>query len=246
MFRLRGLEIVDGRGGGVGAAGGDGPAEGAWLWLLDFPAGRLLAPVVASAFRGQVALAAWPVRIRDGVVEVAENRLSVAGRGGARGGASANKVLEHPAGAVMILCVRVVTSPVLDGAEGDVEAADQVREPLCLGRAGRRITAAAWDRGWRRTLIRRVTRPWRSRRGRCPRVLATGAAVGQGGAVRCDKGQAETGAGAEGGGLDKRLGAIRVQETPTANLGGGGGPAEQRARRDQDVDEGGKRGRLRG
>ena len=209
--RSRGaLEIVDGRGGGICAAGRDGPAEGAWRLLLDFPASCLLASVVASAFRSQVALAGWSVRIGDGVVEVAEDRLRVAGRGGARGGAGANKVLEPSAGDVMILCVPVVTSPVGDGAEGDVEAADQVGEPLGLGRVGRRIGAAAGKGVWRRTLIRRVARPWRIRQGRSPRVLATSAAVGQGGAVRCDEGQAEAGSGAEGGGLDERSGAVCV------------------------------------
>jgi len=50
---LRGppLEVIDGGGGGVDAAGGQGPPHDAGFGLLEFPAGCLLTPMVTSALR---------------------------------------------------------------------------------------------------------------------------------------------------------------------------------------------------
>jgi hypothetical protein len=151
----------------------------------------------------------WPVRIGDGVVKVAEDRLSVARRGGARGGASTD-CLSPRLGVSVILGFPVVTGPVRDGTEGDVEPADQVSEPLGLCNVRRPITAAVGNGGLRSTLGWRVTRPWRGWRGRCPQVRPAGAAVGQGCAVWRDKGHAEPGPGAERGGLDKCSCAVGV------------------------------------
>jgi hypothetical protein len=120
------LEIVDGGSGAVHAAGGDGPADDAWFRLLDFPARSLLAPVMTSAFRGQIALTGRSVWISDSMVEVAEDSLGTAGGSSAGGGPSTNEVLESSAGGVAVLGVRVVTPSLGDGTEGDVQAADQV------------------------------------------------------------------------------------------------------------------------
>src|ERR1700748_2296926 len=137
----RTLEIVDGGGGGVRAAGRDSPAHDAWGWLLDRPASGLLAPVVTSALWSQVVLAGWAVRVGGRVVEVAVDRLGVAGRSGAGSGAGANEVLEPSAGNVVVLGVCVAACSLGDGAEGDVQPADQVGELIRLPgrtRRGRR------------------------------------------------------------------------------------------------------------
>src|SRR5580704_6930505 len=54
--RDRGLEIVDGGGCGVAAAGRGGPRDGVRGRLGRLPSGSLLSPVVPPAFRVQVAL----------------------------------------------------------------------------------------------------------------------------------------------------------------------------------------------
>jgi hypothetical protein len=62
------LAVVPGRSGGVGAAGGHGPAGDAGCELLDGPAGGLLRAVMPPASGGEVALVGRTVGPRDGVV----------------------------------------------------------------------------------------------------------------------------------------------------------------------------------
>jgi SnoaL-like domain len=62
------LNVVGGGVGGVGAAVGEGPFDGAGLGLFDAPAWCLLGAVVASAFGAEVALAGCPVGVGHGVV----------------------------------------------------------------------------------------------------------------------------------------------------------------------------------
>ena len=70
------------------------------------------------------------------MVEVAVDRLGIAGGRGAGSCAGTNDVLKPAAGGVLILGVPVVTSALSDGAEGDVQAADQVGQLLGVRRVG--------------------------------------------------------------------------------------------------------------
>jgi hypothetical protein len=114
--------------------------------------------VVTSAFRGQIALTGRTVWIGDSVVEVAENSLGTAGRSSAGGSPSANKMLEPSAGGVVVLGVRVVAPSLNDGAEGDVQAADQVGQ--LLGLVGVGATGGLWTAATTGDSGRRGFLPW--------------------------------------------------------------------------------------
>jgi hypothetical protein len=102
------LFVVLGGVGGVGPAGGGGPAHDAGLGLLEFPAGGVLGVVVAFAGGGEVSLAGRPGRVRDGVVDLAGDGLGAAAGRAAAGRAGADQVLQLPAGDVAVLAVAVV------------------------------------------------------------------------------------------------------------------------------------------
>jgi hypothetical protein len=126
-------EVIDGGRGGVGAAVGERPANDAGFGLFDFPAGCLLAAMVPSAFRAEVALAGLAVGVGDGVVEVAVDGLGVAAGGVAGRGPGAEQVLEFPAGGVVVFGVMVVALAAGDGLGGEVELGEKVLEPGPLG-----------------------------------------------------------------------------------------------------------------
>src|ERR1700722_7543857 len=72
-------------------------------------------------------------------------------------------------------------------------------------------------------------------------MLPLGAGMSDGGAVGGGKSEATAASRVPGAGLKKRLCLLRVQQAPGRRLSGGGTPAEGRAGRDQEVDEGGQR-----
>ena len=121
------LEIVDGGGCGVAAAGRGGPRDGVRSPLGRLPSRSLLRAVVPPAFRVQVALVRGAVRIRNRVVEVAEHGLGVAGGCGAGLVAGTEQVPELAARDVSVFGVPVIAGVPGDGLEGDGEAAQQVR-----------------------------------------------------------------------------------------------------------------------
>jgi hypothetical protein len=158
------LRVVDGGGGGVGAAGGRGPAQHAGFGLLSLPAGGLLAAVVAAAAGVGVALVGGAVGVGNDVVDVAVDGLGAAAGGGEGAGAGADEVPELAAGAVMVLAVPVVAGAPGDGLEGEVQLAQPFRDLLglatgdpvvCAGPGAGRPgigrpgigTCAAWQRG---------------------------------------------------------------------------------------------------
>ncbi len=211
-FRLILLHVVDGGGGGVGAAGRGGPADDAGLCFLDVPAGGLLAAVVASARGVQIALAGGPFGVWDDMVEVAVHGLGAAAAGGATRGAGADQVLERAGGGVAVLGIPVVAGPLGDGPGDGVQGAQEVGELRCLGGvgafAGRPVSGVV--RGpvaWRVRAIRRtwVMLIWVIRGiranwviwviGGCPGVAAVGAGVGHRGAVGSGEGDAPAGCG---------------------------------------------------
>src|SRR6516164_7276679 len=119
--------------GGVGAAGGGGPAHDAWFRLAEPPAGGLLAAVVPPAQGCQAALAGAPGRVGQAVVQVAEAGLGAAAGRRAAGGAGPDQVAEQPAGRVAVFLVLVVAGVLGDRVEGEVEPAQQVVELRRLG-----------------------------------------------------------------------------------------------------------------
>src|SRR6516165_12265874 len=118
--------LIHSRGGGVGAAGGGGPAHDAGLGLAEFPAGCLLAAVVPAAQGCQAALAGAPGGVGEGVVQVAEAGLGAAAGRRAAGGAGPDQVGERPAGGVPVFLVPVVAAALSDRVEGEVEPAQQL------------------------------------------------------------------------------------------------------------------------
>ena len=78
-------------------------------------------------------------------------------------------------------------------------------------------------------------------RRRDPGVGAAGAAVGGGGAVGGQLGDAPAGARVHGGGLQQAAGVVGVGQSPAAGVAGGGGPAVGGAGRDGEVDQRGER-----
>ena len=131
--REAGSKVVPGWGGGVGAAGGGGPAHDAGLRLAEFPAGGLLAAVVPAAQRCQPALAGAPGRVGQGVVQVAEAGLGAAAGRRTADGAGADQVAEQPAGGVAVFLMLMVAGVLGDRVEGEVEPAQQVVELRRLG-----------------------------------------------------------------------------------------------------------------
>src|SRR5215831_150090 len=140
--------VVPGGGGGVGAAGGGGPAHDAGCGLAQFPAGGLLAAVVAAAQRSQPALAGAPGGVGEAVVQVAEIGLGAAAGRGAAQGAGPDQVLQQPAGGVAVFLVPVIAAVLGDRVQGDVEPAQQLGELRRLGgaRPGGRLVLA-WPGG---------------------------------------------------------------------------------------------------
>ena len=120
----------------MAASIGQRPAGGAGLGLLHLPARRLLGPMVASAFGAEVALVGGTLGVGDCVVQVAVDGLSVAAGGIAGDRAGADEVAEFAAGGVAVLGVPVVAVALGDGLEDDLERAEQVAEPGCLGGVG--------------------------------------------------------------------------------------------------------------
>jgi hypothetical protein len=110
----------------VGAAGWGGPRGGAGGGLGDGPAGCLLGAVVAAAHGGEVALVGGAVGVGDGVVEVAVDRLGVAGGGGAGMAAGADQVPELAARDVAGFGALVVTRVPCDGFERYLQPLEQV------------------------------------------------------------------------------------------------------------------------
>src|SRR6516225_12243850 len=123
--------LIHSRGGGVGAAGGGGPAHDAGLGLAEFPAGCLLAAVVPTG--RQPALAGAPGRVGQGVVQVAEAGLGAAAGRRAADAAGPDQVAEQPTGRVAVFLVLVVAGVLGDRVEGEVEPAQQVVELRRLG-----------------------------------------------------------------------------------------------------------------
>src|ERR1700678_1438183 len=119
------LEVVDGGGGGVGAGVGEGPTDDAGLGLLHVPARRLLAAMVPSAFRAEVALVGRAVGPGGGVVLIAVDRLGVAAGSVARGGAGAQEVLELAAGGVAVFGGAVVALAAGDGLGSELELSEE-------------------------------------------------------------------------------------------------------------------------
>src|SRR5579871_1593572 len=101
--------------------------------------------MVAPALRCEVALAARTIRIGEAVVEVALDRLRVAGGGRAGGVAGADEVLETSAWRVAILGVRVIALAANDRPERDVQPPDEAGEQLGLC-----AVRGAWRRATRR------------------------------------------------------------------------------------------------
>src|SRR5580692_7423257 len=114
------LGVVGGWGGGVGAAGREGPADHARLGLLDFPVGCLLAAVMRPALRAEVAFVARPVGVGDGVVEVGVDGLGGAAGSVAGRGAGVDQVPQLAAGGVVVFGVPVVAGAACDRLEGEV------------------------------------------------------------------------------------------------------------------------------
>src|ERR1700678_3471108 len=104
------LELVDGGGGGVGAGVGEGPTDDAGLGLLHVPARRLLAAMVPSALRSEVALVGRAVGPGGGVILVAVDGLGVA------------------AGGVAVFGVAVVALALGDGLGGELELREKFVE----------------------------------------------------------------------------------------------------------------------
>ena len=75
---------------------------------------------------------------------------------------------------------------------------------------------------------------------------AAGAAVRDRGAVGPEEGEAPAGARVTGGGFDEAAGVAGVGQSPAAGFAGGGGPAEDGAGRDGEVDQRRERGRRAG
>ena len=192
---VTGRGSVGGGAGGVGAAGGEGPAEEARLGLLGLPAGGLLRAVVGAALGAEVALVGGALRVGRGVVEVGVDGLGLAAGGGAGAGAGADQVPELAAGGVAVLGVPVVAGPVGDRLEGDVEAAQ--RPASC---AAWRASGRSGGGGWRWGGGGSVPGALRE-----TRDVARGAAVGGGGAVGAEDGDAPAGLGVAGGGADDVL-----------------------------------------
>jgi hypothetical protein len=122
------LEVVDGGGGGVGAGVGEGPTDDAGLGLLHLPAGGLLAAMVPSALRSEVALVGRAVGPGGGVILVAVDGLGVAAGGVARGGACSQEVLEFAAGRVAVFGVAVVALALGDGLGDELELREKFVE----------------------------------------------------------------------------------------------------------------------
>jgi hypothetical protein len=81
--------------------------------------------VVATALRTQVALLSVAVGVRNGVVDVAVDRLGVAGGRGAQLVAGSDQVLELAAGDVAVLGVPVVARVPRDGFERDIQPSEK-------------------------------------------------------------------------------------------------------------------------
>ena len=120
VSRTRGS--VGGGAGGVGAAGGESPAEDARLGLLDLPAGGLLRAMVGAALGAEVALVGGALWVGSGVVQVSVDGLGLTAGGGTSGGAGTDQVLELAARGVAVLGVLVVARRLGDRLEGDVQA----------------------------------------------------------------------------------------------------------------------------
>ena len=128
MAGAPGSRVVDGRPGGVAAAGWCGPVHDAGLGLAELPAGCLLAPVVAAAGGGEVALAGDAGGVGEGVVEVAERGVGAAAGCGAAGGAGADQVFEVAAGGVAVFAAGVVAAAFGDRGEGEIQPAQEFGE----------------------------------------------------------------------------------------------------------------------
>ena len=183
------LFVVLGGVGGVGPAGGGGPAHDAGLGLLEFPAGCVLGVVVPLTERAEVALAGGAGRVGDGVVDLGGDGLGAAAGGAAAGGAGADQVLELPAGGVAVLAVGVVARSAGDRLGDGVELGQELGEAGQAGVAGAvgAVGAGPVSGG-----------PVAAGRGRGPGVGSGGAGVRDRPAVGPGEGVAPAGAGVAG------------------------------------------------
>jgi len=115
------LEVVDGRGCGVGAARRGGPGDGIRSRLGRLPTGRLLGAMVPTAFRVQVALVRGAIGVRNRVVQVAKHGLGIARGCGACLVAGTEQVPELATGYVAVFGVPVIAGVPGDWLEGEAE-----------------------------------------------------------------------------------------------------------------------------
>jgi hypothetical protein len=123
----RGLDGVLSGGGGVGASGWGVPDQDTGFGLFQPPALGLLAAVMVTAQRGQVAFArATALLVRVGVVEVAAGGAAAAPGCSAGGVAGLDPVGQFAAGPVAVFGPVVLARPADDGGElGDVQQVQQ-------------------------------------------------------------------------------------------------------------------------
>jgi hypothetical protein len=198
--------------------------------------------MVVAAWRGD-AFVGVTLRPGDRMVEVGVVGAGAAAGRGAGGGAGADQVPELAAGRVPLLTMPMMAGSFGDRRPGDVQRAQQFGElcPLVIVGSGRRWPGGAGAGG---------ARPggaggcggWRWCGG--PAMGPAGAAVRDRGTVRADCRYAPSSARVLRGGLQQAAGVPGVEQPPPAGLAGGGGPAEGRAGRDQEVDQRGEWRRI--